>query len=177
MNNVFVNVQTPIVRDETRVLSANPAFGNRTPVPFNTGVDVHPKRGEVIVGGSIYQYAEPAAARNRLGFGIEASPTNVPNTGLDFNTTVPDGVQIFVDAQASQFLPAPFSPIIDSSLDSLEEREAFKTIKQAMGIALSPVKAPSRDATGQLRVDDPTVAPPSGLGADVFKDRVCTRPS
>ncbi|MDX1924959.1 MAG: DVUA0089 family protein [Pirellulaceae bacterium] len=170
MNNVFVNVQTPIVRDEARVVAPG-ALGNMLPSNFNTGVDVHPKQGEVIVGGSIYQYAEPAAARNRLGFGIEASPTNVPNTGLDFNTTVPAGVQIFVDAQASQFLPAPLSPIIDSSLDSLEEREAFKTIKQAMGIALSPVKAPSRDATGQLRVDDPTVAPPSGLGADVFKDR------
>lgn len=171
MNNVFVNVQTPIVRDETRVASTVPSFGNRQPVAFNTGINVHPKQGEVIVGGSIYQYVETAAARNRLGFGIEASPTNVPNTGLDFNTTVPVGVQVFVDAQSSQFLPAPQSPIIDSSLDSLEEREAFKTIKQAMGIALSPVKAPSRDATGQLRVDDPTVAPPSGLGADVFKDR------
>ncbi len=171
MNNVFVNVQTPIVRDETRVASAGGSLGNRQPVPFNTGVNVHPKLGEVIIGGSIYQYAEPQAARNRLGFGIEASPTNLPNTGLDFNTTVPAGVQIFVNAQGSQFLPAPQSPIIDSSLDSLEEREAFKTIKQAMGIALSPVKAPSRDATGQLRVDDPSVAPPSGLGADVFKDR------
>ena len=171
MNNVFVNVQTPIIRDESRVASTIPAFGNRIPVPFNTGIDVHPKQGEVIIGGSIYQYVEPQAARNRLGFGIEASPTNLPNTGLDFNTTVPAGVQIFVDAQGSQFLPAPYSPIIDSSLDSLEEREAFKTIKQAMGIALSPVKAPSRDATGQLRVDDPSVAPPSGLGADVFKDR------
>ena len=171
MNNVFVNVQTPIVRDESRVSSTVPAFGNRNPVPFNSGINVHPKQGEVIIGGSIYQYAEPQAARNRLGFGIEASPTNLPNTGLDFNTTVPAGVQIFVDAQGSQFLPAPNSPIIDSSLDSLEEREAFKSIKQSMGIALSPVKAPSRDATGQLRVDDPTVAPPSGLGADVFKDR------
>ena len=170
MNNVFVNVQTPIIRDESRVLVGGP-IGNLLPTNFNTNVNVHPKQGEVIIGGSIYQYVEPQAARNRLGFGIEASPTNLPNTGLDFNTTVPAGVQIFVDAQGSQFLPAPFSPIIDSSLDSLEEREAFKTIKQAMGIALSPVKAPSRDATGQLRVDDPSVAPPSGLGADVFKDR------
>lgn len=171
MNNVFVNVQTPIVREETRVASTQPAFGNRNPVDFNTGINVHPKLGEVIIGGSIYQYAEPRVANNRLGWGIEASPTNLPNTGLDFNTTVPAGVQIFVDAQGSLFLPAQNSPIIDSSLDSLEEREAFKTIKQAMGIALSPVKAPSRDATGQLRVDDPSVAPPSGLGADVFKDR------
>ena len=31
--------------------------------------------------------------------------------------------------------------------------------------------APARDATGQLRIDDPSVAPPNGQGADVFKDR------
>lgn len=56
-------------------------------------------------------------------------------------------------------------------MDSLEEREAFRTIKQAAGISISPVVAPNRDAYGQLRVDDPTVAPPNGQGANVFKDR------
>lgn len=171
MNNAFVNVQTPIIREETRVTNPGNPIGSRTPAPFNTASDVHPKRGEVIIGGSLYQYAETAAALNRSGFGIEASPTNLPGTGLDFNTTVPSGVRVFVNAQASQFLPANQSPLIDSSLDSLEEREAFKTIKQAMGIALSPVRAPARDASGQLRVDDPNVATPSGLGANVFKDR------
>ncbi|MEZ6135389.1 MAG: tandem-95 repeat protein [Pirellulaceae bacterium] len=172
MNNVFVNVQTPIVSEETRVTNPNNAFGNRNPAPFGSGsTNVHQKPGEVIIGGSVYQYAESAQASNRLGFGIEASPTNVPNTGLDFNFTLPAGQQVFVDAQASQFLPARGSRIIDSSLDSLEEREAFRTVKQAVGIGVSPVLAPSRDATGQLRVDDPSVAPPNGQGADVFKDR------
>ncbi len=171
MNNVFVNVQTPIVREETRVSNPGNPIGSQNPVAFNTGTNVAPKTSEVIIGGSIYQYVETRAALNRSGFGIEASPTNLPNTGLDFNTTVPSGVQIFVDAQGSQFLPASNSPLIDSSLDSLEERSAIKTVKQAMGIALSPVKAPARDATGQLRVDDPSVATPSGQGADVFKDR------
>ncbi len=171
MNNVFVNVQTPIVSEETRVASTAPAFGRRQPRPFGTAVNAHQKPGEVIIGGSIYQFAESAQASNRLGFGIEATPTNVPNTGLDFNITLPDSTKVFVNAQASQFLPAAGSRIIDSSLDSLEEREAFRTVKQAAGIAVSPILAPARDATGQLRVDDPSVAPPNGQGADVFKDR------
>ncbi len=172
MNNVFVNVQTPIVDEETRVTNPNNPFANRNPAPFGSNnTDVHPKTNQVIVGGSVYQFAEPAAARNRLGFGIENGPANLPNTGLDFNITLPNTHKTFVDAQASQFLPASGSRIIDSSLDSLEEREAFRTIKQAAGIAISPVVAPSRDAYGQLRVDDPTVAPPNGQGANVFKDR------
>ncbi|MCR9295349.1 MAG: Ig-like domain-containing protein [bacterium] len=165
LNNVFVNVQTPIVNEETR------EFQNGLPAPFGTNINVHPKPGEVIVGGSIYQYAEPRQADNRMGFGIEASPTNVPNTALDFNITLGNTQRVFVNAQASQFLPAAGSRIIDSSIDSLEEREAFRTIKEAMGIAVSPVLAPQRDATGQLRIDDPSVAPPNGQGSDVFKDR------
>ncbi|MEM7474060.1 MAG: Ig-like domain-containing protein, partial [Planctomycetota bacterium] len=134
LNNVFVNTQTPIWHEG--------------------GI----KPGEVIIGGSIYQYTEGAA-------------TNVPGTGLDFNITLPSDHRTFVNAQASQFLPAEGSRIIDSSVDSLEEREAFRTIKQAVGIAVSPMLAPSRDSTGQLRIDDPDVAPPNGQGADVFKDR------
>ncbi len=165
LNNVMVNVQSPIINEETR------QFPNGLPAPFGTNINVHPKPGQVVAGGSIYQYVERAQAKNRLGEGIETGPTNIPNSGLDFNFEFTTGVDLFVDAQSSQFFPENFSRLIDSSLDSLAEREAFKTIKQAMGIAVSPVLAPSLDATGQLRVDDPTVAPPSGLGADVFKDR------
>ncbi|MFK7738454.1 MAG: tandem-95 repeat protein [Pirellulaceae bacterium] len=165
LNNVFVNVQTPIVNEEAR------EFANGRPAPFGTNINVHPKPGQVIVGGSVYQFAEPTEADNRLGFGIENGPANLPNTGLDFNFTLGADQKVFVNPQASQFLPAEGSRIIDSSLDSLEEREEFSTVKQAVGIAVSPVLAPARDATGQLRIDDPSVAPPNGQGANVFKDR------
>ncbi|MEC8555201.1 MAG: Ig-like domain-containing protein [Planctomycetota bacterium] len=134
MNNVFVNVQTPI---------------------FSEGGT---KPGEVIVGGSAYQFSQGA-------------PTNVPNTGLDFNFVLPNDHVVFENAQASVFLPAANSLIIDSSVDSLEERESFRTIKETVGIDISPVLAPTHDATGQLRVDDPSVSPPNGPGSDVFKDR------
>jgi large repetitive protein len=159
LNNVSVNVQTPIVNEETNL-----------PLPFGNG-NSHPKPNQVIVGGSVYQHFETQAARNRLGFGIENGPANLPNTGLDFNITLANNHQTFVNAQASQFLPAKGSRIIDSAIDTLEEREAFRTIREAAGLAISPVVAPTRDAFGQLRVDDPTIAPPNGQGANVFKDR------
>lgn len=150
LNNVFVNVQTPIVR----------GFGDASVRP-----------SAVVVGGSIYQYFETATPITNLGFPVEASPTNVPNTALDFNFTAGNTEQLFVDAPGGNFLPARGSRLIDSSIDSLAEREAFRAVKGAVGIAPSPVLAPDRDNSGQLRADDPTVAPPSGLGGNVFKDR------
>ena len=65
----------------------------------------------------------------------------------------------------------PGSPLIDSSIDSLEDRHAMRQIQNPLGIAESPILAPTYDISGQLRVDDPNAAPPPGLGQNVFKDR------
>ncbi len=45
------------------------------------------------------------------------------------------------------------------------------TVSQPLGIPVSPILAPEMDITGQLRVDDPSVDTPAGLGDNVFKDR------
>jgi hypothetical protein len=175
LNNVFYNVQTPIVREETRSLPnvSNPF--DQDPLPFGStnpnAVDRNSKPGEIIVGGNSYQFIETQVTFNRLGFGIHASPTNILNTQNDFNVIVTNNEVLFVNPQARNWLPASGARIIDSSIDSLTERDKFNIIKSAAGIAPSPILAPSRDAFGQLRVDDPTVAPPLGLGANVFKDR------
>ena len=68
-------------------------------------------------------------------------------------------------------MPAANSPLVDSSIDSLPERTGLAAIKGAVGLAPSPVQAPNFDLVGQLRADDPDVAPPSGQGQNVFKDR------
>ena len=156
LNNVFVNVQTPIVRE------------------FTAGQANSARPSAIIVGGSTYQYFETRQAFAYLGQAVEVSPTNVPFTNLDFNFTAGNAEQLFVDAPGGNFLPAPNSRVIDSSIDSLSDREAFRAVKLAVGIAASPVLAPDRDNSGQLRADDPTVAPPSGLGGNVFKDRGAT---
>lgn len=179
LNNVIYNVQSPIVREETRAAG----FGS------GTGVDNHPRQSEIIVGGTIYQFAQPVNNATNLGvaknrdpgvtfprrIGIEissaTSPSNIPNLVNDFNSVVPVTEQLFVNSQGQQYLPRDLSRLIDSSVDSLTERAAFNTIKSVSGISPSPILAPSRDAYGQLRVDDPRVSPPQGLGANVFKDR------
>ena len=175
MNNVFYNVQTPIVREEVPALPPVANLYAQTPQPLglnpSQAADRTSKPAEIIVGGNVYQFIETQEAFNRNGFGVQTSPINIPNTQADFNIIALNSDQLFVNAEAGQFLPGRGSRLIDSSIDSLTERDKFNSIKSASGIAPSPVLAPSRDAFGQLRVDDPDVAPPQGLGANIFKDR------
>ena len=152
LNNLFVNVQTPIVREFTA--------GNNSVRP-----------SAVVVGGNTYQYAESRQAFAYINQPVETSPTNVANTAGDFNFTAGNSEQLLVDAVGGNYLPAPGSQVIDSSIDSLPEREGLRAVKLAVGISASPVLSPDRDNSGQLRADDPSVAPPSGLGGNPFKDR------
>ncbi|RMF42904.1 MAG: tandem-95 repeat protein, partial [Planctomycetota bacterium] len=167
LNNVFFNLQTPVIAEESRRF---PLTGG--PAPYGTNnPNAVLKPGEVVLGGSIFQYDEPATSNVRFGTGIEQTPTNVPNTALDFNFDIADGTRLFVNGQAGNYLPAPNSPLIDSSIDVLPDRPSLTSVKDAVGIPRSPVTAPDFDLAGQLRVDDPNVAPPAGQGQNVFKDR------
>ena len=167
LNNVFFNLQTPVINQESRVnqntLIAAP-YGTTNP-------NVVTKPGAVVLGGSVYQYYEKASNSARFGTGVETSPTNIPNTAADQNLDVGNSVRLFVNAQAGQYLPAPGSPIIDSSIDTLAERSSLASVRNAMGLPNYPILAPDYDLVGQLRADDPDVSPPGGLGQNVFKDR------
>jgi hypothetical protein len=63
------------------------------------------------------------------------------------------------------------SKAIDSSLNSLQDRPAMTSVTAPIGIPPSPILAPKTDLLGQLRVDDPNVPSPPGLGQNVFIDR------
>lgn len=167
LNNVFFNVQTPVINEESRRF---PITGVMAPYGSNNP-NFPVKPGQVTLGGSIYQYHETATSINRFATGIESSPTNVPNTSLDFNTIVPATTRLFVNAQAGNYVPAAGSPLVDSAIDTLPERPALATVKTAMGLSVSPIVTPSFDIVGQLRTDDPDVAPPQGQGQNIFKDR------
>jgi hypothetical protein len=172
LNNIIVNTQAAV---ETEVTRRN-GFGS------TRGVDLHPKSGQVIVGGSIFQHTETAQTTfqarmiwpNVTGAGTEtdtaARPSNVNGGTSDFNLNLPGSQVVMVDPSANNFLPINSSIAIDSSINSLAERDAFASLKQALGLPVNPLLAPNRDVSGQLRVDDPDVSF-SGLGSNVFKDR------
>ncbi|MFV1964338.1 MAG: PPC domain-containing protein, partial [Pirellulaceae bacterium] len=145
LNNVFANLRLGVQQVDFQAGSDGPVDAQRS------------VRGGMVEGASLYQ---DTLFNSNLNFG----------TG-DFNSEIPGGEPLFVNASAGDFFPAPFARSIDSSIDTLSDRDEFASIRDSIGLARSPLLAPDRDATGQLRVDDPNVDTPSGQGANVFKDR------
>ncbi|PQO44703.1 GEVED domain-containing protein [Blastopirellula marina] len=80
------------------------------------------------------------------------------------------GAPLFVNAAAGNFYLEAGSQAIDAAFDSIADRTEFNTLNSPLGIATSPVLAPARDQSGQLRYDDPTVVSSGGVGSSGFKD-------
>lgn len=143
------------------------------------------------IGIEIGDNSDPTLLNNvvvNFEVGVQADFTAIDSVreGLVFqgnnrdteNTTIGDFASIlrltdplFVDLANGNFYPAAGASIIDSSIDSLEERPSLSSVKSPLGIAPSPILAPDRDALGQLREDDPSFEPQDGQGRNAFKDR------
>ncbi|MDA9718555.1 fibronectin type III domain-containing protein [Planctomycetaceae bacterium] len=139
--------------------NAAPTLLNNVFASLSTGVDVDGTSSTGTVIGTSAFYA--------VG-------TEVNGVTQEFGKTLSSDP--FVNAAAGNFYPnsgtenAP-NGLIDSSMGSLQDRTAFNTVTEGLGIGESPIVAPERDIYGQLRRDDPDVANTPGLGSEVFKDR------
>ena len=142
-------------------------------------------------GIRVTQYASPTVLNNIItdtnrGLYVDASSSStVANYNLfkDVNingTTGNFDIDVDVQAPASDLFvnPARYNYYladgalaIDSSIDVLGERDAMAAVKAPLVIPPSPIIAPERDRYGQLRLDDQNQTPPSGMGANIFKDR------
>ncbi|MFK7736414.1 MAG: GEVED domain-containing protein [Pirellulaceae bacterium] len=130
---------------------------NNVIINSTTGITVDTSSASTVVGGTVYQ-------RNVANVAGSATLGQFP-------TVLDDNVPVFVSAGANNLYPAPGSPIIDASIDSLGERPSLAAVKAPLGIPSSPILAPQYDINGQLRLNDPNVEAPSGLGENIFKDR------
>lgn len=156
---------------------------------FSTSVDLFVSGG---TGITVRQNASPTLLNNvvsnsELGVDIDASSvgsvmgaltlyrntTNVSGTTSlgTFSQVVGDSEELFVSPGELIFTPSSGSSLIDSSIDSLQDRASLVTVRNPLGLPPSPILAPRLDVNGQLRVDDPTVESPFGSGELVFKDR------
>jgi len=100
------------------------------------------------------------------------NPAQYPNGDPGSNGIVlTAGQPLFTNPALGNFYLKEYSPAIDSSLNSLVDRPQMTAVTGPLGISPSPILAPDTDMNGQLRVDDPFVASPPGLGSNVFKDR------
>ena len=130
-------------------------------------INVDASSASTTIAGVVYQ-------RTVVGgtvFYRNSNPTTGSATVGQFPLTVDPLKPMFVDPTTGNLYPAPGAPLIDSSIDSLQDRTSLVSVKQPLGIAASPILAPKYDINGQLRADDPNVETPSGLGENVFKDR------
>lgn len=130
---------------------------NNVIVNTATGINVDASSASTVIGGTTFQRnVADVAGSATLG---------------QFPTVVASSVPMFVGVGTGNLYPAASSPVIDSSIDSLEDRPSFVAVKAPLGLSASPILSPQTDINGQLRVDDPSVETPSGLGENVFKDR------
>lgn len=142
LNNILVNHQNGLFQSQN---STTPNFVAISPFT-------------AIEAASVYQF--------------NGANSSITSSGNDFNAGVGTNVQLFENAPNRNFYPAVNSPIIDSAIDTLQDRDIFlNDVKQPMGLGASPILSPTRDLLGQLRIDDPNYDSPLAQGADVFKDR------
>jgi hypothetical protein len=130
---------------------------NNVIVNSSVGINVSASSGSTVIGGTVFH-------RNT------ANVAGVATTG-QFPIVANNSAVLFQNIAARNLYPAANSPVIDSSIDSLEDRLSLVAVKEPLGLAPSPILAPALDINGQLRVDDPAVESPAGLGERVFKDR------
>ena len=112
-----------------------------------------------VIGGTLYKDNTESPDLLLGDFNIDLDAAGVTNRAL------------FVDPSNGNFYLEADSLAIDSSISSLEERPSLTRVKNPLGIATSPILAPDIDLFGLIRVDDPNVETPQGLGENVFIDR------
>ncbi len=135
--------------------TASPTLLNNILASNSIGVQA-PGGSTAVLGANLYQ----------------DNGSHTVNVGLgSFPEVLAPSDPLFVSTTNRRFYLAPGSKAIDSSLEALQERPALAQVKNSINVPASPMLAPDRDVTGQLRVDDPTVNSPAGLGSNVFKDR------
>ena len=139
--------------------NAAPTLLNNVVANNSIGLVIDATSVQSVIGGTAF-YRNTTNATNP-----QSNPLGV------FNQVLSPSLELFVDPINGSFVPRAGVPIIDSSIDSLEDRSGLRTVKNAIGLTSSPIIAPRLDVNGQLRVDDPAVQSPIGVGERVFKDR------
>ena len=166
-NNQVLVIEEPA--DDRGILvteNASPTLMNNLVVNFDTGIEIDTgiivccPSSAPVVGGTVFQGNQTNLVAPAVDFGLGDFPINLR-----------DRDTLFVDPRFDNFYLDAGATAIDSSVDSLEDRAVLVDVKNSIGVPVSPILVPDRDITGQLRVDDPNVDTPAGVGQNVFKDR------
>jgi hypothetical protein len=135
--------------------NASPTILNNIVANTDTGISVSANSSTTVVGTTVFQ----------------DNGTNTTGVSATNSIILSVGDPLFVNPLGGNFYLSAGSRAIDSSLNRLEDRPAITLVTDRLGIDPSDIFSPERDIFGQLRVDDPSQAPPPGLGFRVFTDR------
>ena len=154
--SVTVTTATPPAGVGIRVRNnASPTILNNLFSTLTTGIDADASSATTVVAGSLYQNnTQNATGIGEGTYAVYADP----------------GDRLFVAASTGNYYPAPLAPQIDRGKNTVEDRFEMTQVRTPLGIAPAPILAPTYDADGQLRTDDPAVSTPTGLGENVFID-------
>lgn len=137
--------------------NASPTIVNNVIANTAIGLDIDASSTSTVVGGSVFHRNVTNTARSAtLG---------------QFPLVADDSKELFFNVTSGNLYPGAGSQVIDSGIDSLQDRPSIVAVKNSYGAGASAILAPQYDINGLLRVDDPGVTSPSGLGENVFKDR------
>lgn len=137
--------------------SAGPTLLNNIIANFETGVSVDASsKATTVISRTLYQ----DNGTNTVGFGGNGNLAIV----------LASGDPLFVDAAGKNFYLDEGSQAIDAAVDAIQERAEVSQVVNPLGIDSTPLLAPERDITGQLRVDDPSVVSSGGIGGVTFRD-------
>ncbi len=151
--------------------NASPTVLNNIFAELATGIRVNAPANDVsnttVVGYSVYWNNTTNAA------GAVATDTDsIPAlNATPADQAAVNAIPLFVNAPAGNFYPSQYSPVIDSSVNQLDDRPDMVNVRQPLGIPSSPILTPDIDLYGQLRIADAQVSPYPGLGSNVYKDR------
>ena len=140
--------------------NASPTILNNILAGLDTGVEIDASSTTTVIGANVYQNNLTNTIGEIPGGAFEATEISLDPSDPLFVNPADGNFQLAADSQA-----------IDSSINALPDRPEMTTVRAPLGILPSPILAPELDLIGQLRADDPSVAPPPGLGLNVFKDR------
>jgi hypothetical protein len=151
----------------------NTIYGGES--PRGAGIQVTENAGPTLLNNLFVNLAQgitvDGTSSGRTVVGTSAYWNSGPASGVGESNAIALTSNPFVNPSRNNFYLVAGSRAIDSSLDTLQDRNEFVQVNSPLGITASPIISPERDLYGQLRSDDPGVTNLSGLGNNVFKDR------
>ena len=159
----------PFGSTDTGVLvenNASPTILNNIIANFTVPVSIDGSSASTVIADNMYR------ANNLDPY---LNPGLLGAKDIDLDSPLETNKSLFVDVTTRNFYLAAGSRAIDSSFGALQDRPEMRRVLEPIfapnQYLASPILAPLRDLTGQVRVDDPDVEPLAGIGQDPRKDR------